>query len=292
MVDEHHEAAREAGVRLVHACGFDSVPSDLGTRLLQERAEAALGGPCGAVDTYVRAGSLSLSGGTLAGSVEAARAVEDDPELGRVFADPRSLTGDGRSGGSVPRSPRTARRDEAAGGWTAPFVMAPINEKVVHRSNALLGHPWGESFAYREASPVGEGVRGAARAYGLTAALGLFNGLLSAGPTRRLLERYVLPEPGTGPDRETADSGRFRFRLVGRRSPDGGRVEVTVSADRDAYGATGWMAGEAAACLAAGEVDSPFEGGVLTPATGIGPPLADRLGEVGLEFSTDVAPAG
>lgn len=297
MVDEHHEAARDRGVRIVHGCGFDSVPSDLGTLLLQDHAREIHGSPCSRVRTYVTSPSFdlsevtgALSGGTAASMSAALAARADDPEARHAIEDPHSLAPAGERTGPSHGMQMGPVRDDVTGQWTAPFVMAAINEKVVHRTNAVLDYPWGRDFRYSEATPTGEGIGGAALAVGTAAGLGLYTGLMSVGPTRRLLEEYVMAEPGEGPTRETMEEFWFTVRLVGTGTgADTGEaftVEARVTGDRDpGYRSASRMVGEAAVALATGDVDTPLEGGVLTPATGIGRPLADRLEDHGVSFT-------
>lgn len=292
MVDEHHEAAREAGVRLVHACGFDSVPSDLGTLLVQRHAREHVGTACSSVTAYARGGSFDLSGGTYASILGEYEAAEDDPAVRRAVANPYSLAPADERSGPDGGSQQGPAYDDEVGQWTAPFVMAVINEKVVRRSNALLGYPWGRDFRYREAVPTGTGIAGALRAVLVSAGLGLFAWALSVSFLRDRLRRHVLPAPGEGPSEAAIQDHRFEVRVVGtgRTADDGDEFAVTarVAADRDpGYGATPWMVGEAAVCLAEGDVESPLDGGVLTPASGIGMPLVDRLREVGMTFAVE-----
>jgi short subunit dehydrogenase-like uncharacterized protein len=289
MIDEHHEEARERGVRIVHACGFDSIPSDLGTAMVQRHVEEQFGTSCSSIGNFVSTSSLALSGGTIAGMVGTYEARSEDPAVRRALEDPRSLTPGGEHGGQVEPRQRWPRYESDVDQWTAPFLMAVINEKVVHRSNALLGYPWGRDFEYSEVTPTGSGLPGMAVATGVSGGLALGEALTSVAPLRRLIDRFVLPEPGEGPSRETIEGSSFEARLVGSgRSPGSGdefTVDGVVAGDRDPYGATGWMAAEAAVCLAFGETDTPLEGGVLTPASGIGTPLVDRLRDVGMTFT-------
>lgn len=308
-IDEHHDEARERGVRIVHACGFDSVPSDIGTLLVQEYARETFGAPCSEVRAFASSSSFGISGGTMASMVGMYEAVSETPGLRRVLADPRSLTPDGGRGGSDDRGrggPESRRRGDEGrrgddrrrglpryesdlGQWTAPFVMAVVNEKVVHRSNALLDYPWGREFHYHEVTPTGSGPSGALVATGISGGLALSTGIMSVSPLRDLVARYVLPDPGEGPSREEIEASSFEVRLLGTgadgESGEEFVVEATVAGDRDpGYGATPWMVAESAVCLATGETDSPLPGGVLTPASGIGTPLVDRLRDVGMTF--------
>jgi short subunit dehydrogenase-like uncharacterized protein len=292
-VDRFHEAAVDADARIVHSCGFDSVPADLGTLLAQSCAREAHGAPCETVRIYLDGGSGSVSGGTLASAGELFEAAATDPLARETLRNPYSLAPRGERSGVDPGAQRWPRRDALRGEWTAPSPMAAVNERVVRRSNALLGYPWGREFRCSEVVPTGEGVRGAATAGAVAGGLGLFTAAMSVGPLRSALRRYVFPDPGEGPTREEAEAGHFRIRVLGRGTASDGpfTVEAEFGADRDpGYGATARMLGESAVCLARGDVDSPFDGGVLTPASGIGRPLADRLREG--EFTVSVDPAG
>jgi short subunit dehydrogenase-like uncharacterized protein len=292
MIDEHHERARERGARIVHGCGFDSVPSDVGTLLLQSHAESTVGDHCDEVRGLVSIRGGGFSGGTIASMVEMYEAASDDREVRRILADPRALDPPESRGAPADSPQRWVRHDRDAGTWTAPFVMAQINEPVVRRSNALLGHPWGHTFRYSESLQTGPGVTGAATAAGLAAGQGLLAGALAVGPLREALDRYVLPDAGDGPEPETIENSSFEVRLVGTGAsaehPSGFTVDARVRGDRDpGYGSTARLLGESAVCLARGEVDSPVEGGVLTPASGIGLPLIDQLEGTGVSFEVE-----
>ncbi|EMA63635.1 saccharopine dehydrogenase [Halorubrum distributum JCM 13561] len=291
-VDRFHEAAVESGARIVHSCGFDSVPADLGTLLVQSFARESYGAPCETVRIYLDGGSGSVSGGTLASFGELFEAAATDPLARETLRNPYSLAPRDERSGVDPGEQRRPRRDALRGEWTAPSPMAPVNERVVRRSNALLGYPWGREFRCTEVVPTGTGLRGAATASLVAGGLGAFTAAMSVGPLRSALRRHVFPDPGEGPTREEAEAGSFLIRLLGRGTGADGpfTVEAEFGTDRDpGYGATARMLGESAACLARGDVDSPFDGGVLTPASGIGLPLAERLREVGFTASVGEA---
>jgi short subunit dehydrogenase-like uncharacterized protein len=289
-VDRFHEPAVENGARIVHSCGFDSVPADLGTLLVQSFARETFGAPCETVRIYLDGGSGSVSGGTLASFGELFEAAATDPLAREALRNPYSLAPRGERSGVDPGKQRWPRRDPLRGEWTAPSPMAPVNERVVRRSNALLEYPWGREFRCTEVVPTGDGPVGAATAGAIAGGLGLFTAAMSVGPIRSALRRYVFPDPGEGPTREEAEAGHFRIGLRGRGTASEGpfTVEAEFGADRDpGYSATARMLGESAVCLARGDVDSPFDGGVLTPASGIGLPLADRLREAEFTVSVD-----
>jgi short subunit dehydrogenase-like uncharacterized protein len=170
--------------------------------------------------------------------------------------------------------------------------MAPVNERVVRRSNALLDYPWGRGFRCTEVLPTGRGLGGAATAGLISGGLGLFTLAMSIGPTRSALKRFVFPDPGEGPSEEQMENGRFRVRVRGQGTNDDGpfTVDAVIGADRDpGYGGTARMLGESAMCLLEDDTDSPLSGGVLTPASAIGAPLAERLRAVGFTASASVA---
>ena len=291
-VDRFHETAVENGARIVHSCGFDSVPADLGTLLVQSFARKEHDAPCDTVRIYLDGGSGSVSGGTLASFGELFEAAATDPLAREALRNPYSLAPRGERSGVDAGEQRWPQRDALRGGWSAPSPMAPVNERVVRRSNALLGYPWGREFRCTEVIPTGDGLAGAATAGAVAGGLGLFTAAMSVGPIRSALRRYVFPDPGEGPTREEAEAGSFLIRLLGRGTGADGpfTVEAEFGADRDpGYGATARMLGESAVSLAHDEVDSPFQGGVLTPASGIGLPLAERLREVGFTASVDEA---
>jgi len=285
MIDRYHEDAVDAGARIVHSCGYDSVPADLGTELVQSFARERFDRPCELVRIYAEAASGGVSGGTLASAAAMFEAASRDPVARETLQNPYSLAPRGERSGVDPGQQRLPRRDPLRPLWTAPSPMAAVNERVVRRSNALLGYPWGRELRVSEVVPTGPGVAGAATAGAVAAGLGLGALAMSVGPVREALRRYAFPAPGEGPTRAQTEAGYFTVRVLGRGTARDGPfvVESEIGADRDpGYGATARMLGEAAVCLARGEVDSPLSGGVLTPASGIGEPLADRLREAGL----------
>lgn len=288
MIDAHHDDARNSGVRIVHCCGFDSIPGDMGTYLVQSEAIDRFGGPCEQVRCYVWSIRGGISGGTAASMADTVALAAQDRDVRRVLTDPYALNpADNRPGtdGPIQSRPRFDRRID---GWTAPFMMAAVNEKVVRRTNALLGDRYGVDFSYRESSYTGDGLSGALRATSLAAGLGVFTAGMAAGPTRKLLEKFVLPDPGEGPDRDTIEKGRFTMRLFGDRPAGEDRdfdIVCEVSANRDpGYGATAMMLAESALCLAVDDSPDGLDGGVLTPASAFGSTLIDRLRDAGMTF--------
>ncbi|WP_417532243.1 saccharopine dehydrogenase family protein [Marinobacter lipolyticus] len=283
MVERYEEEAKSSGARIVHCCGFDSIPSDMGVWFLQQQAEQTFGAPCRDVRMRVKAAKGEFSGGTVASMINVAKEAASDPKLRKELANPFSICPpDHRSQARQP-SLKTAEYDEDFGVWLAPFVMGAINTRVVHRSNALQQVRYGKEFTYDEAMMTGRGMKGRLTAYGITGGLGAFFTASALKPTRWLVEKFV-PAPGEGPSPEAQENGYFDLRFIGK-TEDGRTLITKVTGDRDpGYGSTGKMLGEAGMCLA---FDVPAEqpGGFWTPASLLDGKLMDRLtSKAGLAF--------
>ncbi len=281
MIDAHSDAAEASGARIVHSCGFDSIPSDLGVWFTQQQAMERFGAPCTSIAMRVKAMKGGASGGTIASGLNVMEEMSADPSLRKVLANPYALApADMRRG---PRQPNVTlpKLDDVSGAWVAPFVMASINTRIVQRSHALLGRPWGDDFTYDEAMIMGDGPVGAVKAAALVGGLGGFMGLAAIGPVRSLLQKYVLPKPGTGPSPEAQEAGFFDIRFFGRTDDDEA-IETRVTGDADpGYGSTAKMLGETAIAL----VEGAGPGGFLTPSTAFGDDLIERLrARAGLTF--------
>lgn len=283
MIAAHEATAKQTGARIVHACGFDSVPSDLGVQFLQEEAQRRFKQPCNTVRMRIAKLKGGLSGGTVASMLTMVREIEKDPSLRRVLANPYALCPDQR--GVRQANVNFASYDNDAHSWLAPFVMASINTRVVHRSNHLSGGLYGKDFRYDEALMTGPGLPGQLKAVTMGTGLIGFMAATAMRPTRHLLERYVVPKPGEGPSPQSQERGHYDLRFMGQTA-DGQRLTTRVTGDRDpGYGSTSKMLGEAGACLALDLPQADFPGGFWTPATLMGDKLRRRLIEhAGLTF--------
>ncbi len=284
MIDAHAATAEASGARIVHTCGFDSIPSDLGVWFTQQQAVERLGAPCEHVSMRVATMRGGASGGTIASMMNLMEEAAADPALRKLLADPYALAPpDQRTGPDQPDVTRP-QRDDASGQWVAPFVMAAVNTRVVQRSHALLGRPWGPGFTYDEAMLMGTGPLGAVKASGLSAGLAAGLGLTAVGPVRRVLQRYVLPKPGQGPSTDAQEKGSFDVRFFGSTA-DGKTIRTRVTGDRDpGYSGTARMLAEAAAALVELDADE-VGGGFWTPATAFGDRLVERLeSHAGIRF--------
>ncbi len=298
----NHEAALGTGARIVHACGVDSIPSDLGVLLTAEAARAD-GAELGRTRLAVRSFKGSPSGGTIDTLATQADAMRSDAAARRVVSDPWALAEGGRP--PRPSGERPQRRsgisgivdtvtkaspvkhDAGTGHFTGPFLMASFNTRIVARSASLLDY--GAGFRYSEHVDFGGGPRGAATAGLFTAALGATMAGLAFPPTRSVLGR-VLPGPGEGPSEEAMASGRFSM-LITAEATNGARYRTKVAAPYDpGYSGTAIMLGQAALALVEDGDTLPDAAGVLTPATAIGAPLVDRLRRHRFTFETTRLP--
>ncbi len=286
MIERHEEAAKKSGARIVHCCGFDSIPSDLGVLYTQQQSQQQFGEPCQHIKMRVRKFKGGFSGGTVASMMNVAKEAAADPALRRELQDPYSICPPDRKP-TVRQNRITAVREEEIESWIAPFVMEGINTRVVHRSHALLGHPWGMDFLYDEAVMTGDDSKGKARAKRTARGQSLMMLGFALAPTRWLMSRF-LPKPGEGPSPEMQRTGFFDLVFVGH-TRSGETVRTYLYGERDpGYGATARMLGQAAICLSQDIDRSEVAGGFWTPASAMGSRLIERLERyAGLRFSTE-----
>jgi len=279
MIDQHHEGAKASGARIVHTCGFDSIPSDLGTFAAQHEFHRRFGRHASKVTALFGEMSGGLSGGTIASALETAREAGTDVAVRKNLGNPYGLDPD-------PNGSRPRVRDESSIGWephlkmfTVPFVMAQINTRVVRRAHALGGFPWGENFIYREVMSAPGKPTGLVRAVGVMGFLSAVAFAMKRPKLRELLAKRV-PQPGSGPSQGARERGHWKVRFV---AEDGQDHLIYLAAD-DAdpgYGSTAKMLGESALCLAKDELGAP---GISTPSVAMGQRLLDRLRRTGLTF--------
>jgi short subunit dehydrogenase-like uncharacterized protein len=271
MIKEHAQQARDSGARIVFSCGFDSIPFDLGVYFLQQAAQKQFGAPVTRVRGRVRSMKGTFSGGTLASFRTTMAAAAKDPRIVSLLTNPFALT-PGFTGPDQPAG-NQPEYDEVLGSWVAPFVMATINTKNIHRSNLLLQHQYGDDFVYDEMLLTGPGERGEAMAKAVAEDKSM------ADDPR---------QPGEGPSREERENGSYDILFVGETG-DGRSIRASVQGDRDpGYGSTSKMIAESAVCL----VKNPdlAGGGIWTPAPAMGERLIDRLQRnAGLSFRLEPA---
>lgn len=285
MIDQHQTAAQASGARIVHNCGFDSIPSDFGVWFTQQQAQEQFGEPCTQIKMRVKAMKGGASGGTVASMVNVMKEAAKDPALRKILQNPYAVAPEGQRKGVRQPNVTKPEYDKDAKAWLAPFVMAAINTRVVQRSHALQGRPWGDKFLYDEAMMMGDGAKGRMRATGMAIGLGGFVGLAAVAPTRKVLEKFVLPKPGEGPTPDEQKNGFYDLRFFGTTA-SGQTIKTKVTGDRDpGYGSTAKMLGEAAVCLSQDITRRSVKGGFWTPSTAFGQKLVDRLtSNAGLTF--------
>ena len=288
-IDANHDRARATGARIVHSCGFDSIPSDLGVHVLHEKVQADGAGEL--TDTTLVV--TSVRGGVSGGTIDSLRTQVDvskkDPALRRLAASPYSLSPD------LSKEPDLGRQSDMGvingkdiapdlKGWKAPFFMGPYNTRIVRRSNALRDWAYGRKFKYREVMNVGSSPLTPVVAGAVAAGLGAMIVGMAVPPTRYILDR-VLPSPGDGPSEDAQRKGHFTIDVY-TTTTTGARYTSRVKAKGDpGYSATAVMLGESALSLVLGGDALPDAAGVLTPATALGDVLVTRLRDAGFEIS-------
>ena len=272
MIDAHEGAAKSSGARILFSCGFDSLPFELGVLRVQAEAKKVFGAPANRVKGRVRNMKGTFSGGTAASAKATFAAAAKDLSLVAMLQNPFVLT----PGFEGPKQPRGNKPvlDEDMGSWTAPFVMATINTRNVHRANMLMDFPYGKDFVYDEMVLTGPGEKGEANAKRVVAAV-----------NAERMGAIDGPKPGEGPSKEERESGLYDLLFVAL-APDGRQVRVAVHGDRDpGYGSTSKMMSECAICLR----ESPdVKGGIWTPGAALGNRLIKRLVDhAGLTFAVE-----
>jgi short subunit dehydrogenase-like uncharacterized protein len=272
MIDAHEAAAKASGARIVFSCGFDSVPFELGAFFVQEEAKRAFGARAARVKGRVRDMRGTLSGGTAASAKATFDAVSKDLSLVAILNNPFALT----PGFEGPKQPRGNKPlyEEDLQSWAAPFMMALINTRNLHRSNMLMGFPYGKEFVYDEMVLTGPGEKGEANAKRVMTA-----NTEKTGPN--------APKPGEGPSKEERENGRYDLLYIAT-APDGRQVRASVKGDRDpGYGSTSKMISECAICLLRDTPDVPA--GIWTPGAAMQHKLIKRLVDhAGLTFQVEV----
>ncbi|MGP5174593.1 saccharopine dehydrogenase family protein [Psychrobacter immobilis] len=285
MMDKYQDAAKQSGARIVNSCGFDSIPSDLGVYFTQTQAEEKFGRACDVIHMRVKAAKGGLSGGTIASMATIFEEVGKDKSRRKQVANPYLLNDDKDAPNVRQANVSKPEYDSEHKRWLAPFVMASINTRIVHRTNQLLGYEYGRDFKYDEAMWMQDGVKGQLSSYAMSAGLFGFATAMMVKPSRELLAKHVLPKSGSGPSAEEQANGYFDIRLFGETA-NKDTINTKVTGDKDpGYGSTSRMLAQAALCLAQDISKEEVGGGFWTPASAMGNDLLTRLEEhAGLSF--------
>ncbi|ERL55669.1 saccharopine dehydrogenase family protein [Psychrobacter aquaticus] len=285
MMDKYQDTATQSGARIVNSCGFDSIPSDLGVYFTQTKAEEKFGDICDVIHMRVKAAKGGLSGGTIASMATIFEEVGEDKSRRKQVANPYLLNDDKDAPSVRQDNINKPQYDSEHKRWLAPFVMASINTRIVHRTNQLLGYEYGRDFKYDEAMWMKDGVKGQLSSYAMSAGLFGFATAMMIKPSRELLSKHVLPKSGSGPSKEEQENGYFDIRLFGQTAKKE-TINTKVIGDKDpGYGSTSRMLAQAALCLAQDVSKKDVGGGFWTPASAMGDKLLTRLeSHAGISF--------
>ncbi len=287
-VDSFHRRAKENNVKIVHSCGYDSIPSDIGCLLLQKKSNEKYGVPASNVKLFVMGTKGKFSGGTVASMMNLMKEAKNEKKR-QIQTDPYILCKDVTMEMPNQRIQNFTWYDPRIEKWTAPFIMARFNSRIVFRTNELKGYAYGRDFMYDEGMTVGYGMKGKLRGSMLMLGIGLSIKLLSLSFTRALLGKMVLPKPGEGPNKKEREEGFFKVILVGQNSDEENRVDVVISDTNDpGYGSTSIMLAESALSLVLDKDYLPGNYGVITPAVAMDTIIVDRLQKAGFHISVNI----
>jgi short subunit dehydrogenase-like uncharacterized protein len=283
MINRHHESAKINGSKIVHTCGFDSIPSDMGVYFIQREAKAKMGIIAQKIKMRVAAISGGISGGTYASLSQVLEEARKDKEVYRILTNPYALNPFNEQFGKDKSDLKSVIFDKESQSWIGPFIMASINTKVVRRSNFLSSYAYGKSFRYDEATIFGKGFYG--RIKGILSAISI--GLIISAKHGTLLKKgldLLFPIAGEGPTKKKMEQGFYNLRFY-ITLEDGSNAFAKVTGNMDpGYGSSSKMLAESAVCLAKDKL--PNTSGVLTPSVAMGDSLLKRLEQnAGLTFS-------
>ena len=285
MMDKYQDTAKQSGARIVNSCGFDSIPSDLGVYFTQAKAEEQFGETCNVIHMRVKAAKGGISGGTIASMASIFEEAGEDKSRRKQVANPYLLNDDADAPNVRQDNVKKPEYDSNHKRWLAPFVMATINTRIVHRTNQLLSYEYGRDFKYDEAMWMKDGAKGKLSSYAMSAGLLGFATAMMIKPSRELLAKHVLPKAGSGPSKDEQENGYFDIRHFGQTAKND-TIIIKVTGDRDpGYGSTSRMISQAALCLAQDINKEDVGGGFWTPASAMGDKLITRLeAHSGLSF--------
>ena len=285
-IDSFDLKAKKNNCRIIHSCGFDSIPSDIGVLLLQMDSLKRFNEPCDEVNLYVRSIRGGLSGGTIDSMINISKYMGSNPDHQNILKSPFSLNPrDSVKNNTRQPNLKSVKWNDHIQRWVCPFIMSGINTRIVRRTNAITDHRYGIDFRYSEASSFKKGLTGFFRAMVMFIGLVIIQISLNVRPLLWCLRKFSLPSPGEGPSKETRDNGFFKLDIIGSMD-DIKKISLTVTGDSDpGYSATAKMITESALSVLLDQDRIPKVHGVLTPASGIGVVLAERLKDKGINFS-------
>ena len=287
-IDLFHEKALNNKCRIIHSCGFDSIPSDLGVLLLQKNSLEKFNKVCEKVNLYVRSIKGGISGGTISSMINIKKYIHSHPDKRNVLKSPYSLNPIDKINNNT-RQPvlKSVRWDNSFNKWTSPFLMSGVNTRVVQRTNAIAEFSYGENFRYNELSSFDKGISGFLKACTMLMTLAFLQFSMGSNTLLWMLKKTIFPKPGEGPSKGKMRRGFFKLRIIGFIN-EMQKNSVIVLGDSDpGYSATAKMLTESAISILLNEDKIPKKYGVLTPASGIGLTLAKRLEKKGILFKVE-----
>ena len=274
MIDAHHETAQKTGAKILHSCGFESIPSDMGTYFMHKEAQARFGKPLQKVRYALIKSKGGMSGGTAHSMLNVLKQAVSDKKVRKILTNPYALNPDPSVRGIDRSDQSSVEFNKDLDRWTAPFLMAGINTRIVRRSNALMNNKYGDDFSYTETMATGKGASGYLTAKGISAAIKSMAVMSITSLGRGILGK-ILPAQGEGPTVDPEDPGFYIIQFNGETA-DGEKLVGRLHGDGDpGYGSTSKMLAESGLCLAQDNLD--VEGGFWTPASAMGDALLERL---------------
>ena len=286
MIDQHEKSAQSSGARIVHCCGFDSIPFEVGVFELQNFLKDTTDKFAQRIEGRLIGARGKFSGGTVASILNILDEVSKTPGLAKQMRNPYFLNPDPRFDGPKDYDLMKPMKDKIQ--WNAPFLMAPTNTRIVRRGHALRGFPYGNQFSYNEAMATGKGASGRLKAWGISLSMSSFIGLHMAAGVRRFSQKYIVPKSGQGPSREEQDKGFFKIRFYAYDQSDNLLATLDFIAQGDpGYKATSMMLAESALCLCEDAIK--VDGGSWTPVSCFGELLTKRLKDQGFHIESKKA---
>tara|TARA_B100001250_G_scaffold412703_1_gene444619 strand:+ start:5495 stop:6748 length:1254 start_codon:yes stop_codon:yes gene_type:complete len=291
-IESYHTLAVKKRIKIVHCCGYDSIPSDLGCLMVQDFSIKTFKNPCENVLFYVGKTKGGFSGGTIASMINMTEKSKFDKKMRALLKDPYALNSQDDWKGHDDLGQRDIKWDSNLEVWTGPFIMAMINTRIVRRTNVLLNLKYGENFSYQEVMTFPPGYLNKIRAKIFRLSLGFIQKVLRNQILRFILKKYILPSSGQGPSKSVRENGFFNVIIIGKGYKEDGtlyKVKGNIYCDRDpGYAGTARMLGESAICLSLYKKELPDSYGVLTPAAALGKILIKNLKQKGMKFNVGI----
>ena len=291
-IESYHTLAAKRRIKIVHCCGYDSIPSDLGCLMVQDFSIDTFKNPCEKVLFYVGKTKGGFSGGTIASMINMTEKSKFDKKLRTLLKDPYALNSKDDWRGHDNLGQKDVKWDSDLGVWTGPFIMAMINTRIVRRTNVLINLKYGKNFSYQEVMTFPPGYLNKIRAKLFRLGLGFMQKVLRNKMLSFILKKYVLPSPGQGPSKYDRENGFFNITIIGKGYKKDGtlfKVKGDIYCDKDpGYAGTAKMLGESAVCLALYKKELPESYGVLTPAAALGKTLIKNLKQKDMKFNVGI----